>query len=184
MQVKRSVASYSQVFIQRLVNHVTQLFTSTRKNGWDSIHALRKETQVMRITLGLLFFLYTTCPIGQSGGVGEVAFSNSGSPAAQSEFLRALAHLHNFEYQDAPEHFRRAEEIDPGFVMAYWGEDMTKNHGIWHQQDLSAAREVLSRFGATAEARRAKAPTEREKEYLGTIEIIYGEGAKEERDKK
>jgi hypothetical protein len=68
--------------------------------------------------------------------------------------------------------------------MAYWGEAMTNNHGVWHEQDLPAAREVLSRLGATPEARRAKAITEREKQYLGTIEILYGEGSKNDRDQK
>jgi tetratricopeptide (TPR) repeat protein len=116
--------------------------------------------------------------------VGEVAFANSGSPAAQGEFLRGLAQLHNFEYSDAAVHFRHAEEIDPAFAMAYWGEAMTKNHGIWHEQDLSAAREVLSRLGATPEARQAKAPTERERQYLATIEILYSDGRKDERDQK
>jgi hypothetical protein len=43
---------------------------------------------------------------------------------------------------------------------------------------------VLARLGATPAARRAKAPTEREKQYLASIEVLYGEGSKEERDQK
>jgi tetratricopeptide (TPR) repeat protein len=114
--------------------------------------------------------------------VGEVSFVNSGSPAAQEPFLRGFALLHNFEYDDAAEQFRKAQEIDPDFAMAFWGEAMTYNHPIWMQQDLDAARGVLGRLGATPEARQAKAKTERERDYLRTVEILYGSGEKKERD--
>jgi tetratricopeptide (TPR) repeat protein len=116
--------------------------------------------------------------------VGEVSFPNSGSSGAQSDFLHGLAQLHNFEYEDAAKHFRRAEELEPNFAMAYWGEAMTKNHGVWHDQDRDAARAALQKLAPTPEARQAKAPTQREKEYLATIEILYGEGSKDERDQK
>jgi hypothetical protein len=142
---------------------------------------------LLKLAAGVLLFLYSTGLMAQSSAlrdVGEVAFLNSGALAAQSEFLRGLAQLHNFEYADAAVHFRRAEEIDPGFAMAYWGEAMTKNHGVWHEQELPAAREVLSRLGPTPEARAAKAPTGREKQYLATLEILYGDGTKNERDQK
>jgi hypothetical protein len=142
---------------------------------------------LLKLAAGVLLFLYSTGLMAQSSAlrdVGEVAFVNSGALAAQSEFLRGLAQLHNFEYADAAVHFRRAEEIDPGFAMAYWGEAMTKNHGVWHEQELPAAREVLSRLGPTPEARAAKAPTGREKQYLATLEILYGDGTKNERDQK
>ncbi|HEX4960512.1 MAG TPA: hypothetical protein VF173_06715 [Thermoanaerobaculia bacterium] len=117
-----------------------------------------------------------------AGEVGEVAFANSGAPAAQEPFLRGLALLHNFEYSDAAEQFRKAQAADPGFAMAYWGEAMTFTHPVWMQQDADAARAVLGRLGATAEARLAKAKTEREKDYLRAVEILYGNGTKEERD--
>jgi tetratricopeptide (TPR) repeat protein len=114
--------------------------------------------------------------------VGEVSFANSGSRAAQEPFLHGLALLHNFEYPDAAAQFRRAREIDPDFAMACWGEAMTFNHPVWMQQDLAAARAALGRLGATPEARLARAKTERERDYLRAVEILYGEGTKEERD--
>jgi tetratricopeptide (TPR) repeat protein len=114
--------------------------------------------------------------------VGEVSFASSGSPAAQEPFLRGLALLHNFEYPDAAEQFRKAQAIDPDFAMAFWGEAMTYNHAVWFQQDLGAARAVLARLGATPEARLAKAKTEREQDYMRAVETLYGPGTKEERD--
>src|ERR1700730_4305325 len=98
--------------------------------------------------------------------LGVVSFANSGSPAAQADFLTALAQLHNFQYPQAAESFQRAESLDPKFAMAYWGEAMTYNHAVWQQQDLSAARAVLAKLGATPEARAAKAATPREQAYM------------------
>jgi hypothetical protein len=113
---------------------------------------------------------------------GAIDFANSGSKAAQAPFLEGLALLHDFEYGRAAEAFRRAETADPGFAMAYWGEAMTYNHGVWMEQDLAAARAALAKLGPTPEARRAKAPTARERDYLGAVEVLYGEGSKEARD--
>lgn len=120
--------------------------------------------------------------LAQSPGVGSVAFPNSGAAAAQTPFLTGLAQLHNFEYDNAAELFRQAQKIDPDFAMAYWGEAMTYTHPVWMQQDRDAAVKALSRLAATPEARAAKAKTAREKDYLHTVEILYGEGDKFARD--
>ena len=104
---------------------------------------------------------------------GTVSFANSGAPAAQQSFLRGLALLHNFEYPDAATAFREAQARDPGFAMAYWGEAMTYNHGIWREQDSVAARSALARLGATPVERLAKAKTQREKDYLRTVDVLY-----------
>jgi hypothetical protein len=66
--------------------------------------------------------------------------------------------------------------------MAYRGEAMTFNHPVWMQQDLKAGRDALNKLAPTPAARRARAKTDREKEYFDTIEILYGDGSKEERD--
>src|SRR5271167_4412659 len=140
-----------------------------------------------KITSCALLLLWAGLSLAQHDSpqqLGEVSFENSGAAAAQAEFLRGLAQLHNFEYDDAARHFSEAQKIDPGFAMAFWGEAMTKNHGIWHEQDRGAGLKALSRLGATPAARQAKAATEREKQYLGAVEILYGDGSKEERDVK
>src|SRR5438045_1201956 len=134
----------------------------------------------------VLTFLLLLCPAGALAqqAYGEVAFANSGPGEAQADFLHGLAQLHNFEYDDAAEHFRKAQQIAPDFAMAFWGEAMTKNHALWHEEDVAAARLILKRLGLTPEARLAKALTEREKLYLQSIEVLFGEGTKEERDRR
>ena len=135
------------------------------------------------LLLILLMSLLTT-PSIDDGQYGRVNFANSGSPAAQKDFLEGLALLHDFEYPAAADAFRRAQTTDPDFAMAYWGEAMTFNHPVWMQQDLNAGRAALNKLGPTSSKRRAKAKTDREKEYLDAVEILYGDGTKEERDFK
>src|SRR5690348_1485984 len=114
---------------------------------------------------------------------GVVSFANSGAPAAQPAFLRGLALLHSFQYPDAAAAFQQAQKLDPGFAMAYWGEAMTYNHGVWREQDSLAARAALARLGATPAERLAKAPTAREKDYLRTLDVLYSRaGTKVGRD--
>jgi tetratricopeptide (TPR) repeat protein len=113
---------------------------------------------------------------------GHVEFANSGAASAQADFLDGLALLHDFEYPSAAAAFRRAEALDSGFAMAYWGEAMTHNHPVWMEQDLGAARAALNKLAPTAAERRAQAMTEREKSYLDAVELLYGAGTKEERD--
>jgi tetratricopeptide (TPR) repeat protein len=130
-----------------------------------------------------ILFLASSLPASaQSGDLGRIDFPTSGSAEAQKHFLRGALLLHSFEFEDAAEEFRAAQKIEPGFAMAYWGEAETKNHPLWMERDRNAALEALKRLGPTPEARRAKAPTEREKGYLDAAEALYGEGEKADRD--
>jgi hypothetical protein len=130
----------------------------------------------------LLIVLLFALPLFAQEGVGVVAFANSGKPEAQEPFLRGMALLHNFEYPTAATAFREAQDADPSFAMAYWGEAMTYTHPIWFQQDAVAARAALQRLGATPAERMAKAGTERERDYLRALDVLYGEGEKNARD--
>jgi tetratricopeptide (TPR) repeat protein len=115
-------------------------------------------------------------------GLGTTHFPNSGAPRAQRDFLRGLLLLHSFEYEAARRAFEAAERIDPNFAMAYWGEALTYNQTLWGEQDIDAARAALSKLAATPEERAAKAGTARERDYLASVEQLYGEGDKMQRD--
>ncbi len=129
--------------------------------------------------VGILAFAASS--FGQSR-LGTVHFPNSGAEEAQEAFQRGIAALHSFWYEEAAEAFRNAQEIDPDFALAYWGEALSHNHPLWSEQDISAAREVLRRFGDTRAERLRKTPTERERMYMETVEVLYGAGDKYERD--
>jgi tetratricopeptide (TPR) repeat protein len=117
----------------------------------------------------------------QTTGLGLVSFPNSGARRAQAPFLRGLALLHSFEYDDAAEAFREAQRVDSGFAMAYWGEALTYDHPIWGEHDSTAARQTLARLGASPEERLARAGNARERAYLGAIEALFGAGSLKER---
>lgn len=129
-----------------------------------------------------LGFALAGCLSAQSMGLGRIDFPTSGPPEAQKHFLRGLLLLHSFEYDDAREEFRIAQKIAPNFAMAYWGEAMTFNEPLWFFQDRDSARAALSRLAPTRGQRQAKAPTDREKGYLEAVEVLFGEGEKEDRD--
>src|SRR5437899_1082164 len=134
------------------------------------------------VSAALACFLAGASLSAQTPGLGTITFPSSGAPAAQAPFIRGVLLLHSFEYQDAAQAFREAQRIDPGFALAYWGEALTYTHPLWDEQDRNAARAALQRLGPTRAARRVKAPTPREKEYLDAVETLYGDGSKAERD--
>jgi len=103
----------------------------------------------------------------QFDSVGTLSFPTSGSPAAQQHFLRAVAILHSFGWKQAIAEFKLAQQAQPDFAMAYWGETLCYNHPLQNEQDAKNPRAVLARLGPTKDARLAKAPTPREKGFLG-----------------
>ena len=113
---------------------------------------------------------------------GTVDFPNSGAPEAQEPFLKGLALLHSFEYPAAREAFRAAQDADPDFALAYWGEAMAWNYPLWYQQFRDEALETLARLAPSPGDRQTKAPTERERMWLAAVESLYGEGEKDARD--
>ena len=113
---------------------------------------------------------------------GHTEFQASGSEEAKKVFLKGLLQLHNFEYEDARATFLEVQTIDPDFVMAYWGEALTYEHPLWSQFDTKASRAALAKLGPTPEDQVAAAPTEREKAYMRSVRVLFGEGSQEERE--
>ena len=120
----------------------------------------------------------------QFASVGSLEFPTSGSPKAQQHFLRGVAILHSFGFKQAIKEFQAAQRIEPDFAMAYWGETLCYNHPLFADQlgvDEDSPRAVLARLAPTRTERLAKAPTDREKGFLNAIEILFGEGDRQER---
>src|SRR5688572_30947247 len=85
----------------------------------------------------------------QESQLGRVEFPTSGSPQAQAHFLRGLAALHSFWYEEAAEAFREATKVDPEFMMGYWGEAMTHNHPLRseeHTSELQSQSNIVCRL--------------------------------------
>ena len=130
----------------------------------------------------LATFLWVASQLpGQAADLGLIDFPTSGPPKAQTHFMKGALLLHSFEYEDARREFKQAREVEPDFAMAYWGEALTHYHPIWGRWNRERAQAALSRLAATSKARLAKAPTDREKAYLQTVEVLFGEGEKSDR---
>jgi hypothetical protein len=98
--------------------------------------------------------------------------ASSRSDAARESFVSGLDALHAFEYEDANDAFRRAQALDRGLVMAYWGEALTYHQTLWRHEDLRAGRDALARLERARGA--ARTPTD-----AGLIEaaaILFGPG--------
>lgn len=118
----------------------------------------------------------STPAAGQAPLLGRITFPTSETGPAQEHFLRGVLLLHSFEYDDAILSFREAQRLNPGFVMAYWGEAMCYTQPLWRNEELSKGRAALARLAATRQARAARAQTPREKAYLDAVEDLMGPG--------
>jgi tetratricopeptide (TPR) repeat protein len=113
----------------------------------------------------------------QQSRLGKVSFPASGSEKSQLHFLRGLAALHSFWFEEALDEFRESTRIDPDFSMGYWGEAMAYNHPLWAEQDTEAARKTLTKINDATKT------TARERAYIGAVRALYGPGDKLTRDK-
>ncbi len=133
-------------------------------------------TRPAALFVAALMIAASTGPLRAQDELGKIDFPTSGAAAAQPAFLKGVLLMHSFEYEDARESFLEAQKADPGFAMAYWGEAMTYNHPVWQQTAPDLAKAALARLAPTAEGRLAKAPTAKEKEWLASLDRLYGAG--------
>ena len=137
----------------------------------------------------VLCFLLTNCQIEENKEtenesdyqLGEVELKVTGNSEAKAFFEKGLLLLHSFEYQDAREAFLEAQEADPNMAMAYWGEAMSYNHSLWHEQDYEDGGAAIKKMNAAAE-KQELSPLEQD--FMKAVEILYKEKTpKPERDK-
>jgi len=103
--------------------------------------------------------------------LGSVSFPVSCVPAVQKPFERGVALLHSFEFEQSDLQFQEIARQDPHCAMAYWGQAMSIYHQLWSRptpRDLKDGWELLQ------QARRAKPPTQREKDYIDALAVFYG----------
>ncbi|MEM1437048.1 MAG: tetratricopeptide repeat protein [Pseudomonadota bacterium] len=130
----------------------------------------------MRMTLLTILFALLTplSAVAETTDIGNIDFPTSTRSAeAQAHFLRGATILHSFGWKQAIASFQLAQAADPDFAMAYWGESLCYNHPLFPEMDGETPRQVLSRLGATLEARLAKAPTAREKGFLRAVDALF-----------
>jgi tetratricopeptide (TPR) repeat protein len=135
----------------------------------------------------LAICICTTIPVKADEGhhhaltekeVGSVHFANSCSKDVQTDFQRAVALLHSFQYEQAREAFNDISKHDPQCAMAHWGVAMSHYHGLWHNGDTNAGQEALHQ-GQEIAAHNTST-TARERAYIDALAEIYKEDGKDE----
>ncbi|NKB32887.1 MAG: hypothetical protein GKR91_07295 [Pseudomonadales bacterium] len=126
-----------------------------------------------RISLALFFILCSSLSFTVSGAeveqVGTYDFPTTANPEAQEHFLLGVGYLHSFGSTQAQREFRMVQELDPDFVLGYWGETFTYQHPFFGPKH-DGPGEVLMRLGATSEERHAKARNDKELGFLKAAE--------------
>lgn len=106
--------------------------------------------------------------------LGQVRFVTSCRAEVQPTFLRAVALLHSFAYEDASKAFADVAAKDPACGMAQWGVAMSNFHTIWGpptEGEFAAGR------AAARKATALGASTPRERDFISAIAAYYeGDG--------
>ncbi len=137
---------------------------------------MRRKVLFTSALLLALLSVYPARVLYAQSQLGRITFPNSGAPQAQEPFLKGLAALHSFWYEEALEYFQAAAKADPDFALAYWGEALTYTHPLWAQQEVEPARQALAKIKDTS-----KLPP-RERDFIAAVRTLYGTGDKLQRD--
>src|SRR5580692_700791 len=111
---------------------------------------------------------------GNGEKLGTVHFATSCNELAQSEFNRAVALLHSFQFSRAIEGFNAVLAQDPTCAIAYWGIALSDwsnpfAPGIKNPGQLQLGRENAGRGESPG------AKTDRERAYLTAVSKLYSD---------
>ena len=107
---------------------------------------------------------------GDLQAAGTVDFPVTCQPAVRAEFVRGVALLHSFFYEEARRIFTAVAEQDPQCAMAQWGIAMTWWHPIWTPPTPD---EMRAGKAAADKALAMKAGTDRERRFITAIATYY-----------
>lgn len=104
-------------------------------------------------------------------GVGRVEFPISCTPEARKAFERGVALLHSFFFEAADAAFDDALAADPACAMVHWGKAVR-----WQGNPFAGAPSAQASAAGLAAAERGlatKPRTQRERDYLEAIAVLY-----------
>ena len=107
---------------------------------------------------------------GDLRAAGTVDFKVSCAPEVRSEFIRGVALLHSFFYEEARRIFTEVAARDPNCAMAHWGIAMTWWHPIWTPP---TSDEMRAGKAAIEKAMAMKAGTDLERGFITALNAYY-----------
>jgi hypothetical protein len=150
------------------------------RTGKNPCHAfVRVKESVMRefllvTTLAAMTALGPCAPANaQENGdqkLGTVHFATSCNETAQRRFDRAMRYQHSFWYAESKEIYQDALKADPDCAIAYWGialSLLSNPHGAIPTPNLPLG------LSAIEKAKAVGAKTERERDYVDALAVMY-----------
>jgi hypothetical protein len=105
--------------------------------------------------------------------LGEIHFPISCNGLSQRLFDNGLARLHSLQFRESETAFAAIAEAEPDCAIAYWGIAMSRLGrpvaGVRAPDDVEAGRSALR------SADKASLATERERDYIGALKLLFGE---------
>lgn len=132
---------------------------------------MRKSLFATAISVSILT---TALPLAAQNDVdqqfGVVTFATSCNEVAQRRFNRAMRYQHSFWYDQAKEIFEEVLKADPSCAMAQWGIALTYLNNP-HLAIPSA--NLAPGLAAIQQAKAMNAKTERERDYIDALALMY-----------
>ena len=109
--------------------------------------------------------------------LGKVHFETSCTPAAQKLFDRAMLYQHSFWYRASQRTFEEVLKTDPNCAMAYWGIALSL---LYNPHAPPPPANLPLGLDAVQKGKALGVKTEREREYIDAIGVMYmkGQGVK------
>jgi tetratricopeptide (TPR) repeat protein len=104
--------------------------------------------------------------------LGNVHFETSCNDVAQRRFNRAMRYQHSFWYSAAKEIFEDVAKADPECGMAYWGIALTL---LNNPHAAIPAANLAPGLAAIQKAKQVGAKTERERDYIDALMLMYAD---------
>jgi Tfp pilus assembly protein PilF len=102
--------------------------------------------------------------------LGNVHFQTSCNEVAQRRFDRAMRYQHSFWYNAAGELFDEAAKADPTCAIAHWGVALSL---LANPHSVIPAPNVAPGLAAIQKAKEIGAKTERERDYIDALALMY-----------
>jgi tetratricopeptide (TPR) repeat protein len=107
--------------------------------------------------------------------LGKVHFATSCTPAAQSQFDRAMLYQHSFWYRASQRAFEEALKTDPDCAIVHWGVALSL---LYNPHAPPPAENLPLGLAALEKAKTMTVKTQRERDYLEAMGAMYADYAK------
>ena len=102
--------------------------------------------------------------------LGSVHFATSCNDVAQRRFDRAMRYQHSFWYRESKELFENVLQADPDCAIAYWGIALS----LWNNpHGQPPAPNLVPALAAIEKAKAVGAKSERERDFINALAILY-----------